>query len=299
MTAEMINKNYHADLQRLLKGVERQTKKNVNNWFRDFPAIATDTLHQLDISPLNRPEVISSIFQMKQWPRQHFESGHFADFAFTLFRSESFFLDLYIWNHQDTSIHDHHFSGAFKIVQGECFHLTYDFFQQDQVLSGMYKGKLTLQEKQYLYPGDVKTIEFTPKFIHQNIHSSNPCLTLCLRTLDHPKIMLNKYFNSGLMFKHEYLKMKEKKMLEGLIHLVQLPAGKRSHSELLGRLSSETLYSCLLNQQPFFSRAPAQFNQAIEAELSRRDKHLLIWVKKVLENQRKTNLALSGMFKIS
>jgi hypothetical protein len=290
-------KDYQSDLRRALKSIENYSNKNIKNWFKDFPKIASEQLHKLNTAPLQDPSVLAKIFSLKNWPRQQFPSGYFADLSFTLFRNDHFLLDLYVWNHQDTNIHDHHFSGAFKVVQGESFHIEYDFQKSKVITPWLEEGKLKIKEQSNLVAGDVKTILFKDNFIHQNMHTTNPCVTLCLRTLDHPKINLSSYYNLGMKILMTPISHNDQKMLEGLMYLCSIPNNESASQQFISKLSDRALYLSMTGTQPLLNRAPAAFHTIVHETLKKRDEHLFNWFTKVLKHQSKLNLQLATLFK--
>ena len=262
-------KNYQQDLGRSLKSIEKHSSLNVKNWFKDFPKIATEQLYKLNTIPLQDPSALAKILSMKKWPAQQFPSGHFADLSFTLFRNEHFLLDLYVWHHQDTNIHDHHFSGAFKVIQGESFHIEYDFQKSKSMTPWLEEGKLKIKEQSNLVAGEVKTILFKDDFIHQNMHTTNPCVTLCLRTIDHPKTNLSSYYNLGMKILMTPMSQNDQKMLEGLIYLCSIPNNEKACQQFISKLSDRALYLSMTGAQPLLNRAPAAFHTMVHEALKK------------------------------
>ena len=290
-------KNYQSDLWRTLRLIYKYSNKNIKNWFKDFPKIATEQLHKLNTAPLQDPNVLAKLFSLKNWPSQQFPSGHFADLSFTLSRNDHFLLDLYVWNHQDTNIHDHHFSGAFKVIQGESFHIEYDFQKSKSITPWLDEGKLKIKEQSNLVTGDVKTIFFKDDFIHQNMHTTNPCVTLCLRTLDHPKLNLSSYYNLGMKILMSPLSQNDQKMLEGLMYLCSFPNNETASQQFISKLSDRALYLSLTGTQRLLNRAPAAFHTLVHETLKKRDENLFNWFTKVTKHQSKLNLQLATLFK--
>ena len=290
-------KNYQSDLRRTLKSIDKDSNLSIKNWFKDFPQIATEQLHKLNTAPLQDPNVLAKLLHMNKWPAQQFPSGHFADLSFTLFRNDNFLLDLYVWNHQDTNIHDHHFSGAFKVIQGESFHIEYDFQKLKSITPWLDAGKLKIKEQSNLVAGDVKTIFFKDDFIHQNMHTTNPCVTLCLRTLDHPKISLSSYYNLGMKILMGQMSQNDQKTLEGLMYLCLIPNNENACQQFISKLSDRALYVCMTGSQPLLNRAPAAFHTLVHETLKKRDENLFNWFNKVIKHQSKLNLQLSTLFK--
>jgi hypothetical protein len=231
-------------------------------------------------------------------PIQHFRSGLFADLSFTLFRNDHFFLDLYIWNHQDTNIHDHHFCGAFQVVQGESFHLSYDFISEEKKSSWLEKGRLEVVEKTNLLPGETKKIAFYDRFIHQNIHTTNPCVTLCLRSNDHPEIMLNSYYNKGMKIGLYRSYLIDVKLLEAVQYLVHQNLSKADEEQaLMSSVSDHALYSILTGQKNILANISPQLLEIIHRELRQRNPDQYGWFVDAIEKQNKLVIQLQSMFK--
>jgi hypothetical protein len=290
-------KKFQQDLKRQFNSFGRSTNSKLKNLFLDFPKYSTDFLQQLDTTPLQNPDAFSQLISATKWGPQQFSSGHFADLSFTLLRNDRYMLDLYIWHHQDTNIHDHHFSGAFKIVQGESFHLTYKYTSETQIYPWLEKGKLELLEKCKLQEGDTRTIGFSHRFIHQNIHTTNPCITVCFRTVDHPKILLNSYYNQGMKINLHRMNLRDQKRLDGLIHLANQNAGIDETKALLKSIGDQALYAIMIGQYPFFVRAGEKFQNLIVQELESRDAKTYQWIKRVLSTQAKLTTEINSMIK--
>src|SRR5690606_33594185 len=56
-----------------------------------------------------------------------------------------------------------------------------------------------------LEKGDIESINFQDKFIHQNHHQSNLTVNLCFRTHDEPGKNLSNFLYSGLKFEKNQL----------------------------------------------------------------------------------------------
>lgn len=290
-------KKFHQDLVRQFKRFEDGTKNKLKNLYLDFPKYSTDFLSKLDTTPLQDAHSFQDVMTSTKWGTQQFTSGHFADLSFTLMRTKNYLLDLYIWHHQDTNIHDHHFAGAFKIVQGESFHLTYQYESEKKIYPWLDKGSLLLLDKSTFKEGDTQSIGFSRRFIHQNIHTTNPCITLCFRTVDHPKTLLNSYYNQGMKIKLHRMSFKDQKMLEGLIHLANGKVSTTNTDPILKKISDHTLYSLMIGQYPFFARAGENFHKLIVQELQKRDAETYQWVRRVTSTQTRLNSELGSMVK--
>ncbi|MBY0515675.1 MAG: hypothetical protein K2P81_02120 [Bacteriovoracaceae bacterium] len=114
-------------------------------------------------------------------PSQTFPQGEFSDFSITLYRCEEFCIDMYYWFHTDTSIHDHHFEGAFKVIEGASLQTRYKFEAENkgQILS---EGKTLELGSEILETNSVQEIKRGEEFIHKIVHLKFPTITLCVRT---------------------------------------------------------------------------------------------------------------------
>ena len=125
------------------------------------------------IKDLNNPDL--SIYQT-------FVGTQFSDLPLTLYSNAHFVIDLYYWYNKDTSIHNHHFVGAFKVIHGQSSHVTFKFEEKKNLTPEITEGILTRAKTELLTTGDVRPINFLNDFIHQVIHLEAPTITLCLRS---------------------------------------------------------------------------------------------------------------------
>lgn len=289
-----LSQDFKKKLERSLNLLNKKIETKNKNLFKTFPQHAADFLTTIDHQNFNDPEKIASLINRKSWPRQQFASGHFADLSFTLYHNNNFLLDMYVWYHQDTNIHDHHFSGAFKIITGNSFHIGYKFESTEKYFPWLEKGKLSVTEKSSLVEGDVKAIAFSDKFIHQNLHSSNPCVTLCLRTIDHPKKLLSSYYNRGMRIKLYRMKDGELKLIEGISHLLLKPENESLCAQLIKGLTDHCLVSISIGQH---RNASLSIQNLAREELLIRNKKIYSWVYDVLKVQGSLNIEMRSMFK--
>lgn len=115
-------------------------------------------------------------------PLQTFPEGEFSDFPLTLVRTEKILIDMYFWFKSDTSIHNHHFCGAFKIIGGESYQVSYRFDKTNNISPGLDEGVMTQVKNEHLTLGSVNTIKLRDNFIHHVFHLGKPTITLCVRT---------------------------------------------------------------------------------------------------------------------
>lgn len=133
-------------------------------------------------------------------PAQSYPKDEFGEVPFTIFRDENFFIDIYVWNMHNTSIHDHNFTGAFKLLHGLSKKFNYEFEVETEITSGFSIGNLKTVDIKDFNPGEIELITPYESFIHKIAHLTNPSVTLLIRTngLSRP---LNLY---SLRFKVEF-----------------------------------------------------------------------------------------------
>ena len=127
-------------------------------------------------------EEILEFTNLAELPVQSYPLDEFGEIPFTIFRHERFFIDIYMWNVHNTSIHDHNFLGAFKLLHGHSKKMNYDFVVEKQLAENFYKGELKAYGIQDLNPGDREMILPFEKYIHKITHLHNPTVTLLIRT---------------------------------------------------------------------------------------------------------------------
>lgn len=148
----------------------------------EFPDIAFERLRGFKDSLTFTPDSLLEEIQEIELPQQNFLHKEFSDFPLTLVRKEKFLIDMYIWLHSDTSIHNHHFSGAFKVMTGSSFQVNYAFIPEKNLGENLQTGDLKKLEAIHLPNGTVQKIEYQDKFIHHVLHLEQPTITLCVRT---------------------------------------------------------------------------------------------------------------------
>lgn len=177
-----------------------------------FVDVACDILRETPFSPN-----LSHLSEAWCWlsSRQQFPRGEFSWFPLTLFSWEHFHLDLYVWRNESTSIHDHHFHGAFKVIQGDYFQTIFSFDGSTQLSPGVKRGKLQLIDRKNLPPQSVQSIYAGERFIHSVTHSEKINMTLCLRTKDFQE-SLNQYLLPGLKITYAPIPLLMQRQLDAL-----------------------------------------------------------------------------------
>jgi hypothetical protein len=171
------------------------------NGAKDFHKYAADLLADSKLpEAFDYQEIVHSVFDPKSLHKQSFRNLEFSDLPVTLSHGEHCFIDLYFWRRRPTTIHNHHFTGAFMCLLGQNLDLEYSFKKEQKIGKYHEVGSLAVEHVRKLLPGDVAPIAFLDKFIHQNHHQADLTVNVCFRTPENPKKSLSNYLSSGLRY---------------------------------------------------------------------------------------------------
>jgi hypothetical protein len=165
-----------------------------------FPNLAADCLHEAAYHrTFDEEEIIAWVNRAKTLPQQLDPRGVFGQPPLTVWRTDRFVIDLYFWVDTETSIHDHSFSGAFTNLTGHSLNCSYRFERAAQHGEGLSTGSLSLDDADFVRPGDVRPIVAGSKFIHRVWHLDCPTVTLVARTTQRPlNLRQYTYYPEGL-----------------------------------------------------------------------------------------------------
>lgn len=165
--------DYAAEFARIGGEIERQ-------WCRDafhphsFPGIAVEAAAMADA------------LDLEQLLIAHYDrldlSYRFSDFDLRIFENERFRIEILHWLGGSTSIHQHGFAGAFKLLAGRSLHVEYEFAVRDDTHPELRVGDLRLRRSEVLEPGAIRRIDAGNRFIHANFHMVRPTVTMVIRT---------------------------------------------------------------------------------------------------------------------
>ena len=133
-----------------------------------------------------------------EYPRQSYPLDEFGDAAITVARNADFRIDVYLWNGgRDTSIHDHHFTGAFRPIFGVSRQHRFVFEPGSDCGPGLTEGVLRHSETRSVSRDEAVGIPIGDPLIHMVEHLGEPTLTVCVRTDDLCGRHLNGYWFPG------------------------------------------------------------------------------------------------------
>jgi len=106
----------------------------------------------------------------------------FGEPPVTVMVGDGFKVDVLFWLDGTTTIHQHMFSGAFRVLAGSSIHGDHRFAARRRINSRLQLGELTPGRTELLLPGDVRPIHPGSGLIHSLFHLERPSVTLVART---------------------------------------------------------------------------------------------------------------------
>jgi hypothetical protein len=168
---------------------------------KNFHQYASELLKDADLHELfDYQKIVQSAFLGPSSQKQNYRQLEFSDLPVTLSRGENCFIDVYFWRRRPTTIHNHHFTGAFMCLTGNNVDLKFSFKRTKKIGKYHDLGVLKLEESRMVKPGDVIPIPFLDRFIHQNHHQADLTVNLCFRTPESGQKNLSNYLYSGLRY---------------------------------------------------------------------------------------------------
>ncbi len=169
-----------------------------------FHKRATELLCQVKLPELyNYSELVEYSFRDQFRHEQNFTSSEFSNLPLTVVRGEHCFIDVYFWRRNPTTIHNHHFTGAFQCLHGKNLDTEFSFRKSSQLTRFHSLGDLVEHQTREVNSGDIQTIDLQDKFIHQNHHHGDLTVNLCFRTPDAQGKNLANFLYSGLRYEKD------------------------------------------------------------------------------------------------
>ena len=224
-----------------------------------FPAIAAQVLR--DTKPGGSvDEILSGLLNVEGTLSTHQLPTQFGDFQYTLYKAPGFYIEMLLWSHGTTTIHDHGFSGAFYVFTGSSISSRYRYHQDVRVNSAFAVGSLQWENSSFLKQGDVQEIQAGTKLVHSVFHITEPTITIVIRTVQDLEALPQRNYVGHAIAVSIDVDSSFAKQIEVIKACVQhLPIEKASAilAELVPRMSGEELYwTCSLLD----SESPLQAN---------------------------------------
>jgi hypothetical protein len=202
-----------------------------------FPEVATRCLREVEVPEgLDAPTILRSVAMARHLVRQEDPRGTFGSPPVTLWRSREFFVSALFWFDGTTSVHQHAFSGAFRVLAGGSIHAPYKFSLGEEVTHRLILGDLQLDQPELLRSGDVRAIEPGNSFIHGLFHLERPSVTLVVRTYGQPRHEPQyNYLRPGVGYDASYRDDQLERRLQSVMALADLDpdAGLEVASEFM------------------------------------------------------------------
>jgi len=231
-----------------------------------FPEVTTQALADVDIPEALDPATILAAAATGGLPQQEDPQSDFGRPPLTVYRSREFFVSTLFWFDGTTTIHQHGFSGAFRVLAGGSLHASYRFQPSDEVTHRLAFGALELEKPELLRVGMVRSIEPGDRFIHGLFHLERPSVTVVVRTYSQPtgQPQFN-YLRPGLAYDPFYRHHGLQRRLQSLSALADFdrPAALTAADEVI---RSEDLWTAFLLLQHWFSTVErtGSFDQLLE-----------------------------------
>ena len=160
---------------------QRWTAKGRRN--EVLPDLSVEALNEIPVpDELGALSILELLTDASSLPKQRPASDRFGEPPAVMFRSENFEIQALTWMEGTTSIHQHGFDGAFKVVAGSSLHVRHSFDQEQVLCDGhVVTGSLSMTDSEVLRPGGVRPIVAGPEFIHALFHLERPSVTIVVR----------------------------------------------------------------------------------------------------------------------
>jgi len=168
-----------------------------------FPRVAARALVEFPPRDVTADTILTPLLTRNDCIRQ-FDAEvqpKFGDLALTVFRCSRFHIDALFWVDGTTSIHQHGFDGAFRVIAGSSIHSQFRFVPQTSFSNRLIAGDLNCIKVELLSQGDTREIHAGERFVHSLFHLDRPSITLVVRTTYAPNRPIQfGYERSGLAY---------------------------------------------------------------------------------------------------
>jgi len=149
-----------------------------------LPAVAAEALSIIELeNDFRLDELAEFVIATKIAQRV----DEFSNLPLTVYRCEEFFIQILVWMDATTAIHQHAFSGAFRVLVGSSLHSVYEFNERERINSQFLLGDVRLKMAEILRTGDVRPIHpGSTDFVHALFHLDRPSVTVVVRNYYEP-----------------------------------------------------------------------------------------------------------------
>ena len=262
-----------------------------------FPQLCQQRLAEIPFD-MDCATFVEQLLQLDYPSRQGYPNKEFGNVAITVASNEDFRIDVYVWNMgRDTSIHDHHFTGAYRPIYGISKQLSFSFEPETECDAGLTKGILRHCETRTIANSDAAEIPLGEKLIHLVEHIGFPTVTVCIRTHDLPSHHLNSFFFPGyrLVYDRQFpLATRKKLKLLIVMAMTRQQNWQAQFNTFLQSLPLCELFSLTTQTNRFISYVPTSvrtdFTDAIRACVEQQHPE---WASVAEEHQKTIDLKTS------
>lgn len=253
-----------------------------------FPEIAAQKLKEANLPALvSAWEVIEWTLNEVNLPVQRDLHASFGDPPITIYNSPRFHIDVYFWLEGTTSVHQHHFCGAFQVLHGSSLHSWYEFEKHESLNIFTEIGEMNLKACNLLNVGDVQEIRAGRQYIHALFHLEQPSATIVVRTLKSPLFLPQyKYFKPFLAVDPFFEEPNTVKKMQAITALIRSkhPDTDKFIGDWLRTADFQRSFTILSNLRSFFQSnqldqvfgldgAKNRFDALLEITLERHGEH--------------------------
>lgn len=175
---------------------------------------------------------------------------NFSDFPIIIFENKHFVIQALHWYNASSSIHEHGFSGAFKVLKGSSIETLYKFSHASRLDDSAEVGKLQRTKINHLKEGSVRKIKGGNAYIHSLFHIESPSITLIARTHMSYRFIPQKSYYAPSLASNYFEKIYETQKLTAILladngRLVTLATEEMNY--LTSKLNANQLIELLLN----------------------------------------------------
>jgi hypothetical protein len=148
-----------------------------------LPEIAVAALMEVPVPDgLNPSSILGALSVGTGLPKQRSSSDQFGQPPAVMYRGEQLEVQAITWMEGTTTIHQHGFDGAFRVLHGSSLHVKYSFSEAEAWADEhLVAGSLSMGAPEILCTGAVRAIPAGNDFIHALFHLERPSTTVVVR----------------------------------------------------------------------------------------------------------------------
>ena len=210
--------------------------KNEHYNERVFSDIAYQALAEFKLPPQPEPSQLFDWIFGDNTPTQTFDDK-FSDLPLVVYQTPQFMIQVLHWMHSTTAIHQHAFSGAFRVWKGSSIHSQYRFDESRFINARLRLGTAPPQTIELLDQGDTRTIHSGNAMTHSLFHLESPSITIVVRTYTDAHANPQLSISPPSIAYDPFATTSEEKRFEQLLNLVRKTDKQAFKSLLLERMS--------------------------------------------------------------